>query len=145
MVQLSLEEKFEDAISVRDKYAHFNRAASRIERLNSIAKLPELIVARPSGEHWEFVSIRYGRLAATNVSTPTTSVAAALDALQIMAEQVADSGFLQQVNHEEVELILNYLTEPGLRLVKVEGEYAFATFGPTSQSFRTGSYEFASA
>ena len=145
MVQLSLEEKFEDAISVRDKYAHFNRAASRIERLNSIAKLPELIVARPSGEHWEFVSIRYGRLAATNVSTPTTSVAVALDALQIMAEQVADSGFLQQVNHEEVELLLNYLAEPGLRLVKVEGEYAFATFGPTSQSFRTGRYEFASA
>ena len=145
MAELSLDEKFEDAINVRDKYAHFNRAASRIERLNSIAKLPELIVARPSGEHWEFVSIKYGRLAATNVSTPTTSVAAALDALQIMAEQVADSGFLQQVNHEEVELILNYLTEPGLRLVKVEGEYAFATFGPTSQSFRTGSYEFASA
>ena len=145
MVQLSLEEKFEDAISVRDKYAHFNRAASRIERLNSIAKLPELIVARPSGEHWEFVSIRYGRLAATNVSTPTTSVAFALDALQIMAEQVTDSGFLQQVNHEEVELLLNYLAEPGLRLVKVEGEYALATFGPTSQTFRTGSYEFASA
>ena len=145
MAELSLDEKFEDAINVRDKYAHFNRAASRIERLNSIAKLPELIVARPSGEHWEFVSIKYGRLAATNVSTPTTSVAAALDALQIMAEQVADSGFLQQVNHEEVELILNYLTEPGLRLVKVEGEYAFATFGPTSQFFRTGSYEFASA
>ena len=145
MVQLSLEEKFEDAISVRDKYAHFNRAASRIERLNSIAKLPELIVARPSGEHWEFVSIKYGRLAATNVSTPTTSVAVALDALQMMAEQVTDSGFLQQVNHEEVELILNYLAEPGLRLVNVEGEYAFATFGPTSQSFRTGSYEFASA
>ena len=105
----------------------------------------DLIVARPSEEHWEFVSIRYGRLAATNVSTPTTSVAVALDALQIMAEQVADSGFLQQVNHEEVELLLNYLAEPGLRLVRVEGEYAFATFGPTSQSFRTGRYEFASA
>lgn len=145
LVQLSLEEKFEDAISVRDKYAHFNRAASRIEKLSSISKLPELIVAKPVGEHWEFVSIKYGRLAATNVSTSTTSVAAALEALQIMAEQVADSGFLQQVNHEEVELLLNYLAEPGLRLVKVEGEYAFATFGPTSQSFRTGSYEFASA
>ena len=45
----------------------------------------------------------------------------------------------------EVELILNYLAEPGLRLVKVEGEYAFATFGPTSQAFRIGSYEFTNA
>ncbi len=145
MTELSLEEKFEEAINVRDKYAHFNRAASRIERLNSIAKLPLLIVAKSLGDHWEFVSIKYGRLAATNVSTPTTSVAAALEALEIMSEQVADAGFLQQVNHEEVELILNYLAEPGLRLVKVEGEYAFATFGPTSQAFRIGSYEFTNA
>ena len=61
MVELSLDEKFEDAINVRDKYAHLNRAASRIERLNSIAKLPELVVAKPIGEHWEFASIKFGR------------------------------------------------------------------------------------
>jgi DNA polymerase-3 subunit epsilon len=145
MTELSLDEKFEEAIGVRDKYAHFNRAASRIERLNSIARLPLLIVAKSLGDHWEFVSIKYGRLAATNVSTPTTSVAAALEALEIMSEQVSNAGFLQQVNHEEVELILNYLAEPGLRLVKVEGEYTFATFGPTSQAFRIGSYEFTNA
>ena len=145
MAELSLQEKFEDAMNIRDKYAHFNRAASRIERLNSIAKLPELIVAKPNGDFWEFISIKYGRLAGSNISTPTTSVATALESLQIMAEQISDSGFLQQVNHEEVELILNYLSEPGVRIVKVEGEYAFATFGPTSQAFRIGSYEFTNA
>ena len=145
MAELSLQEKFEDAINIRDKYAHFNRAASRIERLNSIAKLPELIVAKPNGDFWEFISIKYGRLAGSNISTPTTSVATALESLQIMAEQISDSGFLQQVNHEEVELILNYLSEPGVRIVKVEGEYSFAAFGPTSQAFRIGNYEFTNA
>jgi hypothetical protein len=55
MAELSLDEKFEDAVNVRDKYAHLNRAASRIERLNSIAKLPELIVAKPIDNHWEFI------------------------------------------------------------------------------------------
>ena len=145
MVELSLDEKFEEAINVRDKYAYLNRAASRIERLNSIAKLPELVVAKPIGEHWEFASIKFGRLAATNVSTATTSVATALETLDLISEQVPNSGFLQQVNYEEVELILNYLSEPGIRLVRIEGEYSFATFGPTSQAFRIGSYEFTNA
>jgi hypothetical protein len=84
-------------------------------------------------------------LAATNISTATTSIATAIETLQIMAEEVSNSGFLQQVNYEEVELILNYLSEPGLRLVKVEGEFSSATFGPMSQAFRIGSYEFTNA
>jgi len=142
MAELSLDEKFEEAIEVRDRYSHLRRAASRIERLNSIAKLPELIVAKPIGEFWEFASIKYGRLAATNVTNSTTSVTSALSALELLAEKVENSGFLQQVNYEEVELILNYLESDGIRLVKVEGEYAFPIFGPTSQSGRAKSYEF---
>jgi DNA polymerase-3 subunit epsilon len=142
MAELSLDEKFEEAIEVRDRYNHLRRAASRIERLNSIAKLPDLIVAKPIGEYWEFASIKYGRLAATNVTNSTTSVTSALSALELLAEKVENSGFLQQVNYEEVELILNYLESDGIRLVKVEGEYAFPIFGPTSQSGKTKSYEF---
>ena len=141
MAELSLNENFEEAIEVREKYAYLARAAARIERLNSIAKLPELIVAKAIGEHWEFTSIKFGRLAATNISSPTTSVSDALAALELIAEQVPNSGFLQQVNHEEVELILNYLESPGVRIVKVEGEYAFALFGPNSQLARLGNYE----
>jgi len=145
MAELSLSEKFEEAIEVRDRYAHLLRSASRIERLNSIAQLPELVVARRIGEYWEFASIKYGRLAATNVSTPTTSVISALDALQLIAENVPNEGFLQQVNYEEVELVLNYLEGDGIRIVKVEGEYAFPAFGPSSQAARIGAYDFAIA
>lgn len=145
MAELSLEEKFEDAIEVRDRYAHLLRAASRIERLNSIASLPELIVAKPIADHWEFTSIKYGRLAATNVSNPTTSVSSALSALEIIAENVLDQGFLQQVNYEEVELILNYLESDGARIVKVVGDYAFPAFGPSSQAAKIGAYDFAIA
>ena len=145
MAELSLQEKFEEAIEVRDRFAHLLRAASRIERLNSIAALPELIVAKPNGEHWEFASIKFGRLAATNVSNPTTSVSSALSALEVIAENVSDQGFLQQVNHEEVELILNYLESEGTRLVKVVGEYVFSTFGPSSQGAKLGAYDFAIA
>lgn len=145
MAELSLDEKFEEAIEVRNKYAHLVRAASRIERLGSIAKLSELVVAKPHGEHWEFVAIRYGRLAATNISTATTSVAAALEALDLISEQVSDSGFLQSVNHEEVELILNYLESEGVRIVRLTGEYSFATFGPTSQAARIGTYDLTNA
>jgi DNA polymerase-3 subunit epsilon len=145
MAELALNEKFEEAIEVRNKYANLVRAASRIERLNSIAQLPELIIAKASGQHWEFVSVKYGRLAATNISTPTTSVGAALDALQLISEQVSNGGFLQQVNYEEVELLLNYIESEGVRLVKISGEFTFATFGPTSQAARIGAYELTNA
>lgn len=145
MAEHSLNENFEEAIEVREKYAHLARAAARIERLNSIAKLPELIVAKASGEHWEFVSIKFGRLAASNISSATTSVTEALATLDLISEQVSNTGFLQQVNHEEVELILNYLETPGIRIVKVEGEYTFALFGPNSQLARLGNYELTKA
>ena len=145
MAELSIAEKFEEAIDIRDKYAHLARAAARIERLNSVAKLPNLIVAKANGTHWEFISIKYGRLAASNVSTETTSVSDALAALELIAEQVPNSGFLQQVNYEEVELILNFLESPGVRIVKVEGEYGFATFGPNSQLARIGNYDLTNA
>ena len=141
MAELSLNEEFEAAIQIRDKYSHLLRAASRIERLNSIAKLPLLIVAIPKDGRWEFISIKYGRLAASNLSTATTSVNEALAALELISEQVISEGFLQSVNYEEVELILKFLEEPGVRIVKVEGQYSFATFGPNSQSARIGNYE----
>ncbi len=146
MAELSLAEKFEEAIEVRDRYAHLLRAASRIERLNSIAKLPELVIAKSTGEHWEFASIKYGRLAATNISSATISVTEALSTLDLIAEQVANQGFLQQVNYEEVELILNYLeSDPAIRIVKVNGEYAFPVFGPSSQAAKINNYDFAIA
>jgi DNA polymerase-3 subunit epsilon len=145
MAELSLSEKFEEAIEVRDRYSYLLRAAARIERLNSIAKIPEIVVAKPAGDYWEFASIKYGRLAATNISTPTTSAASAIQALEIIAEQVPNNGFLQQVNYEEVELILNYLESECVRLVKVEGEYSFALFGPNSQAARISNYDFAIA
>ena len=136
MAELSLLEKFEEAIEVRDRYAHLARAAARIERINSIAKLKLLIIARPIGTQWEFASIKYGRLAATNITTATTSVNQALEALTLIAEQVPDEGFLQKVNYEEVELILRFFESDGVRLVQVDGELSYATFGPNSQLAR---------
>lgn len=145
MAELSLAEKFEEAIEVRDRYAHLVRAAARTERLKSITQIPEMIVAKPAGDYWEFAIIKYGKLAATNVSSPTTSVSNALETLKLMAEQVTPDGFLQQVNHEEVGLVLDYLDSEGTRLVELQGQYAMATFGPNSQLYKVGNYDLAIA
>ena len=145
MAELSLAEKFEEAIEIRDRYAHLVRAAARTERLNSITQIPEMIVAKPAGDYWEFAIIKYGKLAATNVSSATTSVSNALETLKLMAEQVSPDGFLQQVNHEEVGLVLNYLDSDGIRLVELQGQYAMATFGPSSQLAKIGNYDLAIA
>lgn len=145
MAELSLAEKFEEAIEIRDRYAHLVRAAARTERLNSITQIPEMIVAKPAGDFWEFAIIKYGKLAATNVSSATTSVSNALQTLKLMAEHVSPDGFLHQVNHEEVGLVLNYLDSEGTRLVELQGQYAMATFGPNSQLSKIGNYDLAIA
>jgi len=141
MRQLSLAEDFETAIEVRDKYSHFARAASRIERLNSIAKLPKLVVAKRESEEWEFALIRYGKLFATTSTNSTTSVAAARTNLNKLAQNVLSDGFLQEVSYEETELLLNYLESDGVRLVEVEGQYALSAFGPCSQISKSYNFQ----
>lgn len=145
MSQFAISERFEEAIEVRDRYAHLLRAASRTERLASIANIPMLIVAKPIGDYFEFASIKFGKLAATCTSNATTSVATALSNLKLISEQVPDDGFLQQVNHEEVQLLLNYLDSEGVRLVELVGQYAMATFGPNSQISKISNYDLAMA
>ena len=145
MAELSIAERFEEAIEVRDRYAHLLRAAARIERLASIAKIPMMIVAKPLGEFFEFTCIKYGKLAATCTTNADTSVSVALNNLKMIAEHVPNDGFLQQVNHEEVQLILNYLDSDGVRLVELVGQFAMATFGPNSQISKISNYDLAIA
>lgn len=53
-----------------------------------------------------------------------------IDSLKLTADIVTDNGeILPASHHEEVEVLLRYLNQDGIRLVDVEGEWSLPVFG----------------
>ena len=62
-------ERFEDAQVVRERLVALVRGTSRSQRLDPLARIPELVAARRSLlGGWEVVCVRHGRLAGTTTS-----------------------------------------------------------------------------
>ena len=63
--RLAAEERYEDAALLRDRIAVLVRAVRRRQRLESLAAVPELVLARPDGDGgWQLSVVRRGRLVA---------------------------------------------------------------------------------
>jgi DNA polymerase-3 subunit epsilon len=124
---LAATERFEDAAAVRDQLGAFLRAASRAQRFDALARAAELVAARREEDGgWELVLVRYGRLAAT------ARVARGLDPLPTVAALRAAGEHVPApvppataAHPEESDLILDWLAGPAVRLVEVEGTFAW--------------------
>ncbi|WP_114699625.1 DEDD exonuclease domain-containing protein [Nocardia mexicana] len=85
----SAAEHFEAAARLRDRLTAVVRALRRTQRLAAVARLAELIAARPDGSGgWEFAVIRYGRLAAAGTAARGVSPMAVVESLVASAETV---------------------------------------------------------
>ena len=125
MRELAMEERFEEAIEVRNRLTSFLRASSRAERLRAFVQLPQFIAALPTPDGgWEFTCIRYGRFAGALIGDPGYAPQLTIDSLLLLSEPVAPSErILPASSHEEVEKLLRYVETPGLRLVEVLGQW----------------------
>ena len=137
MNDLALREKFEEAATVRNQLGSLVRGISRGSRIRALTRIPELIVAQRISDTdfatWEFVCIRYGRLAGSAMSTPGVDIAHTISSLISSAEVVAtNDSILPASTYEEVEKLLSYLDTEGLRLVSIEGEWSSPVFGAGS-------------
>ncbi|MFM7623705.1 MAG: GIY-YIG nuclease family protein, partial [Actinomycetota bacterium] len=65
MHTLSIQERFEEAAEVRNRLAAYIRGTARGERIRSLTKVEEIVALTRSGKNIELVLIRYGRLAAS--------------------------------------------------------------------------------
>jgi DNA polymerase-3 subunit epsilon len=112
-------ERFELAARWRDRLTGFLRAAVRTQRLRELTSLTELVAASPHPEGWEIHVFRHGRLAAAGVMPRGTHPDGWVDALLATAETV-EPGFgpAPAATHEETELLLRWLANPGLRVVR---------------------------
>lgn len=134
MHALAIDEKFEEATAVRNQLGSFLRGVSRGTRIRSLTSIPELVAAQQISHNgltgWEFVCIRYGRLAGSASSTPGIDISHTITSLVACSEVVADGdSILPASTYEEVEILLSYLECEGIRLVSVEGEWSSPVFG----------------
>lgn len=123
---LAAEERFEEAAAVRDRLEAFLRGAARAQRSRRLAALPQVVAARRSdGGGWEVVVVRHGRLCATATTPPRADPRPTIDALVATAEQVAPPALPAARAHpEEVDLVLAWLEQDGVRLVDVDAGWA---------------------
>jgi DNA polymerase-3 subunit epsilon len=130
MADLALQERFEDAAELRNRLTAFVRGTARGQRIRSLTRVPELITALPLAEQrWEFSVIRFGRLCAT-ASASAANYKAVIESLKMTAEIVQDNGeILPASNHEEVEVLLRYISNPKIRIVELTGEWSMPIKG----------------
>jgi len=134
MNTLALDEKYEEAASVRNQLGAFVRGVSRGARISALTRIPELVAAQQISHNdiktWEFVCIRYGRLAGSASSTPGIDTSHTIASLVASAEVVENKdSILPASTYEEVEKLLSYLESEGIRLVSLNGEWASPVFG----------------
>lgn len=140
MSELALDEKFEEAAIVRNQLGSLLRGVSRGTRIRSLTRIRELVAVQPISHNgisgWEFVCIRYGRLAGSAISTPGIDISHTIASLIASAEVVTDSeSILPASTYEEVEKLLTYLESEGVRLVSVVGEWSSPVFGAGAARF----------
>ena len=133
MAVLASQERFEEAAEIRNRLGAFIRGTSRGQRIRSLTRVPHLIAALPiAPSQWEFVVIRYGKLAGTAQGN-ATNYKEVIESLTLTADVVADNGeVLPASHHEEVEVLLRYLNHDGIRIVDIEGEWSMPVFGSGS-------------
>ncbi|MBM6402443.1 DEDD exonuclease domain-containing protein [Phycicoccus sonneratiae] len=131
MAELSAGQRFEDAQVVRDRLVALVRGATRSQRLDPLARIPELVAARRSVTGgWEVVCVRHGRLAGSTTSPrgadPMPYIAALRASAEVVAAPVAPA---TAATAEESEKVLRWLESPGVRVVEVDGPWTCPVAG----------------
>jgi DNA polymerase-3 subunit epsilon len=123
--RLAAEERYEDAAVLRDRVAVLVRAVRRRQRLESLAAVPELVLARSDGDGgWHLSVVRRGRLVSAGVAPRGTSVRGTLTDLMATAETPTGPDGELAASVDETELVLRYMEKPGTRLVELDGTLA---------------------
>ncbi|RBY88873.1 DEDD exnuclease domain-containing protein [Blastococcus sp. TBT05-19] len=140
--RLAAEERYEDAAVLRDRMAVLVRAVRRRQRLESLAAVPELVLARPDGSGgWELSVVRYGRLVAAGTAPSGSTVRRVLPGLLATAETLPGTDGAATTSVDETELVLRWLEKPGTRLVELTGTLASPAPGTGAYSGFLGQVE----
>jgi DNA polymerase-3 subunit epsilon len=126
MAKLAAEDRFEEAALQRDRLSTFVRLTARSQRLKALAGCAELVAANRNAQGvWEVHVIRHGRLVGAGAIPANANAGVFIDQLCLSSESVepiADAALA--ATPEESELILDWLDQPGVRMVRATGQWA---------------------
>jgi DNA polymerase-3 subunit epsilon len=119
----------------RDRLTAFLRAAARLQRLSALSRIPELVAAAPTAEAgWDLAVIRHGRLTAAASVPHGVDPRPWVDAVVATAETVRPGpGPTPCASAEETERIERWLEGPGVRLVRLDGQWCWPAAGAARQ------------
>ncbi|MDP9116210.1 MAG: DEDD exonuclease domain-containing protein [Actinomycetota bacterium] len=127
LAALSEAHRFEQAAAVRDRIATVVRACARMQRLDALRAVGDLVAAHPDGAGgWELCVVRRGRLAAAGVAPRGVAPWPVIDAMLATADVVDEA---HPVLAEESECILRWLEADGTRLVQSTNPWLMPAFG----------------
>lgn len=115
--------EYERAQEWRDALQALAEAVAATHRHAMLASCPELVAAAPTAARgWEIHVLRYGRLCAAGVAARGTDPRSVVERLVSTAEAVpAPIGGAPAASLTELSHIHQWLAEPGVRLVTVDG------------------------
>jgi DNA polymerase-3 subunit epsilon len=124
--ELAAATRFEDAARHRDRMEALISGLHRRQHLGALAAVPQLVAAAPDGHGgWWVAVVRHGRLAASGHAPCGVAPMPVIDLLVASAETVTPRpGPLPGADAEEVATILRWLEAPGVRLVRLDGEWS---------------------
>jgi DNA polymerase-3 subunit epsilon len=118
--RLSSALRFEDAAVHRDQLAALVRSLDRGQRWAALARIAEIVAARPDGAGgWHLAVIRHGRLAAAGTAERGVPPMPVVDALHASAETIRpETGPLRGAPADEARVVYRWLTTGGTRMVR---------------------------
>ncbi|MFV0406785.1 MAG: DEDD exonuclease domain-containing protein [Propioniciclava sp.] len=131
--QLVEHHRFEEAGQITHRLTCYLTTAIRWHRIRSLAGCPQIVAARAVTSGWEIHVIRYGRLASATLALPGEVVPAVARDAVVVAEHVeAPTPGLPAASTEETERIASWLEQPGIRLIDIDGDWAWPLHGAIS-------------
>ncbi len=134
--RLVSQQRYEEAATVRNRLATLTRTGRRYHRVGSIAGCRQIVAARrvdaadPTRSGWEIHVIRYGRLAGAALARPQDVPQAVARACVTTADSVRPPvGPLGSAGIEETERIADWLEQPGVRIIEIDGDWFWPLHG----------------
>ena len=130
--------RYETAARMRDTAATAIDTLWRGQRLHALAAVDELVAARPDGSGgWHLAVVRHGQLAAAGNARRGVPPMPVVDAICAAAQSILRSSSpLGGSLVEETALVARWLTQAGVRIVRVETPTGFGYLTPLGAAGR---------
>lgn len=125
LTTLVSQQRYEEAGTISQRLSAYHRVSLRYHRIRSLARCRQIVAAVPSAQGWDIHVIRYGRLAGATTAPSARARTAAEEAVAAAETVLAPVSGLPAGSVEEAERIASWLELPGVRLIDVDGEWAW--------------------